>query len=98
LTAKVSLRACCLQQQARFDAFRQEFNTERPHEALAMRCPDEVYSASTRPYDGMLSGEVGREFPVSISGLPRGVAKAALMATAALQSSVRNWWGNVASR
>jgi transposase InsO family protein len=42
-----------LQQQARFDAFRQEFNTERPHEALAMKCPAEVYSASTRPYDGL---------------------------------------------
>jgi transposase InsO family protein len=25
-----------LQQQARFDAFVQEFNTERPHEALGM--------------------------------------------------------------
>lgn len=42
-----------LQQQARFDAFQQEFNTERPHEALAMKCPAEVYSASTRPYDGL---------------------------------------------
>src|SRR5262249_8360179 len=42
-----------LQQQARFDAFRQEFNAERPHEALAMKCPAEVYSASTRPYDGL---------------------------------------------
>ena len=28
-----------LQQQARFDAFVQEFNTERPHEALAMKMP-----------------------------------------------------------
>ena len=28
-----------LQQQARFDAFMHEFNTERPHEALAMKCP-----------------------------------------------------------
>src|ERR687884_720713 len=42
-----------LQQQARFDAFQQEFNTERPHEALAMKCPAEVYSASTRSYDGL---------------------------------------------
>ena len=42
-----------LQQQARFDAFQQEFNTERPHEALAMKCPAEVYSASTRPYNGL---------------------------------------------
>jgi transposase InsO family protein len=42
-----------LQQQARFDAFRDEFNTERPHEALAMKCPAEVYSASPRAYDGL---------------------------------------------
>jgi transposase InsO family protein len=42
-----------LQQQARFDAFVQEFNAERPHEALGMKCPAEVYSASPRPYDGL---------------------------------------------
>jgi len=42
-----------LQQQARFDEFITEFNTERPHEALGMKCPAEVYSASTRPYDGL---------------------------------------------
>ena len=42
-----------LQQQARFDAFVHEFNTERPHEALAMKCPAELYAASTRPYDGL---------------------------------------------
>jgi len=42
-----------LQQQARFDAFVQEFNAERPHEALAMKCPAEVYSASPRPYLGL---------------------------------------------
>jgi transposase InsO family protein len=42
-----------LQQQERFDAFVHEFNAERPHEALAMKCPGEVYAASTRPYDGL---------------------------------------------
>ncbi len=42
-----------LQQQARFDAFLEEFNHDRPHEALAMRCPAEVYTASTRPYQGI---------------------------------------------
>ncbi len=31
-----------LQQQARFDAFVDEFNTERPHEALAMKRPDQM--------------------------------------------------------
>ena len=42
-----------LQQQARFDAFVHEFNTERPHEALAMKCPAEVYAASPTPYTGL---------------------------------------------
>lgn len=42
-----------LQQQARFDAFVAEFNDERPHEALAMKCPAEVYSASPRLYQGL---------------------------------------------
>ena len=42
-----------LQQQARFDAFMKEFNVERPHEALAMKCPADVYLASPRPYQGL---------------------------------------------
>jgi hypothetical protein len=42
-----------LQQQARFDAFVEEFNTERPHEALAMKRPADVYSASPRLYRGL---------------------------------------------
>jgi transposase InsO family protein len=42
-----------LQQQGRFDAFLHEFNSERPHEALAMKCPAEIYAASPRPYDGL---------------------------------------------
>ena len=42
-----------LQQQGRFDAFVREFNTERPHEALQMKPPAEVYSPSTRPYLGL---------------------------------------------
>ena len=42
-----------LQQQARFDDFLTEFNTERPHEALAMKCPTELYSPSPRPYLGL---------------------------------------------
>jgi transposase InsO family protein len=42
-----------LQQQGRFDAFVQEFNTERPHEALEMKTPAQVYSASPRPYSGL---------------------------------------------
>jgi hypothetical protein len=42
-----------LQQQARFDAFVREFNHERPHEALAMKTPAEMYSASPRIYRGL---------------------------------------------
>jgi transposase InsO family protein len=42
-----------LQQQERFDAFLREFNTERPHEALAMKCPAELYTASARAYAGL---------------------------------------------
>lgn len=42
-----------LQQQERFDAFVEEFNTERPHEALAMKCPAQLYAISPRPYTGL---------------------------------------------
>lgn len=42
-----------LQQQARFDDFIREFNDERPHEALQMKVPDEVYTPSLRPYTGL---------------------------------------------
>ena len=42
-----------LQQQATFDAFQQEFNSERPHEALAMKCPAELYTPSPRTYRGL---------------------------------------------
>ena len=38
-----------LQQQARFDDFVREFNAERPLEAIAMKCPAEVYTSSRRP-------------------------------------------------
>src|SRR5499427_5357781 len=42
-----------LQQQARFDDFIEVFNQERPHEALDMKCPAEVYRPSTRVYQGL---------------------------------------------
>lgn len=41
------------QQQVMFDTFIEEFNTERPHEALNMKCPAEVYQPSPRPYNGL---------------------------------------------
>ena len=37
-------------QQARFDAFRQEYNTERPHQALGQVPPATLYEPSHRPY------------------------------------------------
>jgi hypothetical protein len=40
------------QQQASFDEWRRTFNEERPHEALGMKRPAEVYEASTRKFEG----------------------------------------------
>jgi transposase InsO family protein len=42
-----------LQQQQRFDDFIDVFNNERPHEALDMKCPAEVYQPSKRDYKGL---------------------------------------------
>jgi transposase InsO family protein len=38
--------------QEALDLWRQTFNYERPHDALGMRCPGEVYIASQRKYEG----------------------------------------------
>jgi transposase InsO family protein len=51
-----TLQADCLRkpaddleaQQAAFDAFVREFNSERPHDALALQTPDAVYAPSAR--------------------------------------------------
>jgi hypothetical protein len=37
-------------QQRRFTRFRQEYNTERPHEALGQHPPGALYTPSARPY------------------------------------------------
>ena len=42
-----------LQQQDRFDTFVREFNDERPHEALGMNTPSDVYVPSLKPYRGL---------------------------------------------
>jgi putative transposase len=42
-----------LQQQARFDAFLDCYNRERPHQGLDMRYPAELYLPSPRPYRGL---------------------------------------------
>jgi transposase InsO family protein len=38
-----------LQQQARFDAFVERYNRERPHLALGMKVPADLYARSLRP-------------------------------------------------
>jgi transposase InsO family protein len=43
-----------LQQQERFDRFREEFNEERPHEALGLRPPASAYEASPRRFPDAL--------------------------------------------
>ena len=37
-------------QQARLEAWRQDFNTNRPHEALGQRCPAVLWQPSPRPF------------------------------------------------
>ncbi len=49
-----------LQQQARFDEFLERFNQERPHQALGMQMPGELYTPSPRSYAGL--GEL--EYPL----------------------------------
>lgn len=44
---RANLRA----QQARFNSFRRIFNHERPHEALAMQTPADLYSPSATPFN-----------------------------------------------
>jgi putative transposase len=43
----------CLQQQDRFDRFQSYFNHQRPHQALHMKCPAEIYTTSSRAYEGL---------------------------------------------
>ena len=42
-----------LQQQAKFDDFFNEYNFERPHQALDMKRPADLYVRSERPYVGL---------------------------------------------
>ena len=42
-----------LQQQAKFDEFLDCYNDERPHQALDMKYPVELYQLSSRPYHGL---------------------------------------------
>jgi len=44
-----------LQQQEKFDSFKEMYNLERPHEALDMKCPSQFYEPSTRAFPESLS-------------------------------------------
>lgn len=44
------VRATCTAQQRNFDAFRHEYNEERPHERLNQETPSSHYRESSRPY------------------------------------------------
>ena len=43
-----------LKQQDRFEEFKGIYNNQRPHQALEMKCPAEVYSESSRKYNGVV--------------------------------------------
>lgn len=42
-----------LQQQEKLDAFRERYNQERPHQAIGMRYPAELYKPSSKVYRGL---------------------------------------------
>lgn len=46
-------RSNLLQQQETFDQFKKSFNYERPHQALEMKTPSEIYKKSPRVYSGL---------------------------------------------
>jgi putative transposase len=47
--------ATLAEQQRRLDAWRVEYNTVRPHEALGQRCPATLYTPSPRPYPAAIT-------------------------------------------
>src|SRR5262252_7162579 len=53
LEATKPAAANVLQQQARFDTFVARYNQERPHQALDMKVPADLYARSTRVYRGL---------------------------------------------
>lgn len=48
-------RSTMRSQQRRFNEFREEYNEQRPHEALGQRTPAELYRQSPRPYPARIS-------------------------------------------
>lgn len=74
------------EQQAVLDVWRKTFNEERPHEALGMRIPGEVYERSARAYDptavelryptGFLQRRVGCSGQLTIGNMKVGLSLA----------------------
>jgi transposase InsO family protein len=68
-----------LQQQERFDEFIAEFNGQRPHQAIDMKCPADVYRLSPRRYQGLpeltypLDDDVRRVDARAVIKMPDGV-------------------------
>lgn len=52
LEATRPARSNLLQQQEAFDHFREQFNSERPHQALEMKRPADIYRKSPKTYHG----------------------------------------------
>ena len=44
-----------LQQQEKFDDFIDEYNNFRPHQALNMKCPSELYRPASEKYSGLVN-------------------------------------------
>ena len=42
-----------LQQQSKFDAFQEVYNNQRPHQAINMKYPAELYTPSIKQYSGL---------------------------------------------
>ncbi len=42
-----------IQQQGKFDRFQEQYNQERPHQAIGMKYPAEIYVSSSTPYKGL---------------------------------------------
>jgi len=61
LKEEVGVSGSLRQHQRRLKEFQERYNYERPHEALEMSCPGEVYSRSPREWDGRLRSPEYRE-------------------------------------
>jgi transposase InsO family protein len=63
-------RSNLLQQQERFDEFVEEFNQQRPHEALDMKRPADVHESSPRPFPDKLPelGYLGHDDVLRVNG------------------------------